>query len=1591
MFSWRCKATRLVAWITFFGLSTGTWHIWAADVTTAALKGLDLAQPPSVAQIMAAGQLGGELYPTHAPADTPAAQQAGWEFARIIERWNRHEYREAVEAFRNYAATFPDSPWRAEALLHVGCDATYHGRYTEAETLFADIITATETSKDPGARMMCNKARQRLALVKYAQNNFTAASRLFAEVFRDSPDWRLKTYAAHWIQRLSRLSQNRQAMLNCGRQALAAMLKARDPDFDARQLAARAGATDRGQDLDTLARLAAEFGFDVTGLRLAAADLPRLPLPAIVHLPARTGGDSGHYWLLEQCDARTLELFDPQSRQRFQQTPAEFVAQWDGVALVLAQTADLPGQRLAAAAMAELWGGCCGAPKPEDNTGCPGDKSGRPPQKKPGCCKGCGAPDWDINLINLNLYVVDVPLWYHSPAGPDMRMILSYNSESALQHYEPFGNKWSFAFLSYLVVDTAGNVTVFMPDGRRDQYLPAAGGGYEPPFRGHNTLTRVAENHFTLRLPDDSVYTYQIPPGSGSQQPFMTEMRDPHGLAITMGFNTNVQLVTITDAFGRTNALAYNAQGLVSQIADPFGRRAGFEYDGQENLTNIVDMAGYATGLTYDNLRMLTSMGNAESRTLILVEPADGVETEENFNAYPPPGAPMWENARVTVTDGAGGREEFFYYAGCYNGACGGMVWHVLPNDYVAWESPEVNNDMPTVPKTWYYLGLFGNQDFGEIVQADNRLGGHIWFEIDPDTGDRTAIEDSLHHKWHFQYNSRNLPTRFMDPMGNVTRLGYATNGVDLVSISNFYGAARMAYTPQRELAAAGDFLAQSTRFGYNELGQFAAITNPAGDVVRFTYDPDHRLQQVTLNGQPFNSYTYDAYGRISTFTDAAGWPRGYQYNGLNEITNILFPDGRGIRFRYSACCPHQLEEVIARDGRQVLFQYDRAHRLTRVTHPDQTQVRMAYDANGNLTEWQDPNGRITRFYYNSENLVTQRWFSGGIVLAYDYNEMGLLLGRRNARGTRVDYQYDGNYNIKAVDYADDTPDVSNQYDRVNRLVKIWAGNQLKREYTYNANGWLVNNDGPFALDTFTYQYDALGRITNMFNLRDYAAGYAFNAAERIAAAWLGTNEYDFAYAGASPWVQAMTRPDGTITETARDPLGRVTNLLTRTGAGAIVRQYAYTYSSNDWRLAMRSTNDPAYAFPDNQRVFYTYDAANRMTASTPPLTQYAYDADGNMTRWVTPSGLIFHATYDAENRLTSLIYTSVAVRITHTYDYAGGYFVAEQQRYRALLLEESTRYLRSGRAVLQELDRLDAVTRSYLWGPGLTPAGGVGGLLAVQSAGTNYSVVCDGVGNVTAILAPGPQVAADYRYDPLGRLLARGGGFSQPYQFSTKPYNDMTGLYDFGYRFYEPVSGRWLNRDPILESGGVNLYQYSLCNPMNYVDEDGRFAWWAVAAGVVGAGMAAYENHADFACGRISGGQYAALIAVNGVVGGVSALVPGWGGVAAGAASAALGDLFKQALTAPCLQAINPYSPISSAAMGALGGVVGMGAGAFSKWAVTAKYTPYMEMVLPTHYGQSPDVGSFAAGFGTSFFWSGTSKKYLEPTFWGLPPDYVE
>ncbi|MBK1881692.1 RHS repeat-associated core domain-containing protein [Luteolibacter pohnpeiensis] len=134
------------------------------------------------------------------------------------------------------------------------------------------------------------------------------------------------------------------------------------------------------------------------------------------------------------------------------------------------------------------------------------------------------------------------------------------------------------------------------------------------------------------------------------------------------------------------------------------------------------------------------------------------------------------------------------------------------------------------------------------------------------------------------------------------------------------------------------------------------------------------------------------------------------------------------------------------------------------------------------------------------------------------------------------------------------------------------------------------------------------------------------------------------------------------------------------------------------------------------------------------------------------------------------------------------------------------------------------------LWGPDMgssgkvigpadfQAAGGVGGLLASSyyssstTAPDNHFVPSyDANGNLLAWTSQTGALARQNDYDPFGNVVMKRSLLSgvPDFGFSTKLQDTETGLLYYGYRFYDPITGRWPSRDPIEERGGMNLYGF--------------------------------------------------------------------------------------------------------------------------------------------------------------------------------------
>ena len=94
--------------------------------------------------------------------------------------------------------------------------------------------------------------------------------------------------------------------------------------------------------------------------------------------------------------------------------------------------------------------------------------------------------------------------------------------------------------------------------------------------------------------------------------------------------------------------------------------------------------------------------------------------------------------------------------------------------------------------------------------------------------------------------------------------------------------------------------------------------------------------------------------------------------------------------------------------------------------------------------------------------------------------------------------------------------------------------------------------------------------------------------------------------------------------------------------------------------------------------------------------------------------------------------------------------------------------------------------------------------------------------------------------YDEWGKVLDDTNRGFQPFGFAGGLFDPQTGLVRFGARDYDPQTGRWTGKDPILFDGdSPNLYGYGIGDPINHFDPDGHSIAGAAVCGAA-VGMAA-------------------------------------------------------------------------------------------------------------------------------------------------------
>jgi RHS repeat-associated protein len=565
-----------------------------------------------------------------------------------------------------------------------------------------------------------------------------------------------------------------------------------------------------------------------------------------------------------------------------------------------------------------------------------------------------------------------------------------------------------------------------------------------------------------------------------------------------------------------------------------------------------------------------------------------------------------------------------------------------------------------------------------------------------------------------------------------------------------------------------------------------------------------------------------------------------------------------------------------------VAYEYDNAGRMIAMYTYRGTGEITDYASIVSLKPQMD---RTQWLYDQATGLLTNKLYADGKGPSYSYTALGQLATRKWARlyvQTPVSaplqtlYKYDSFGALTNTAYSDGTPSVSFTFDALGRQkvarTFLSATGAIISSTTniYSGLDLIAEIQNGVRIDS---QVDAFGRPKGLAIGTDYAVDYGFDEYGRFksvqSAQSVATNLFTYSYLPSSHLISGYTATQpvssfefqvsksyepnrdlittvsnkfGSTTISAfgyeNDGFGRRTARTDTTPTLTVNNAFGYnlksevtsaTMGENAYNYDYDSIGNRVQSAFNAETNTYSANALNQYSSINPinpvnPVEEIipSYDYDGNMV-----TNGVWSYTWDGENRLTA-VYSNDTLLVSNVYDH--------QSRRIAKIISRSGAeaqrrdFVYDGWNLLQELitDNGSRTTNSFTWGLDLSGslqgAGGVGGLLALSRDNTAYFPCFDANGNVTEYIDATGNIRAHYAFDAFGNTISQSGDLASTFshRFSTKYFDPETGLYYYGYRYYSPELGRWVNRDYIIEAiMDNNLYcsmKNGLINQTDYL-----------------------------------------------------------------------------------------------------------------------------------------------------------------------------
>jgi RHS repeat-associated protein len=934
---------------------------------------------------------------------------------------------------------------------------------------------------------------------------------------------------------------------------------------------------------------------------------------------------------------------------------------------------------------------------------------------------------------------------------------------------------------------------------------------------------------------------------------------------------TNTTTVTFPDTGVQTTK--YDAYGKVLSTTDPLNHTTTNVYDSNHNLISVTDPLGHTTSYTYDSNGNRTSVTNPLNKTRSTAynaysEPTqttDELSNVRNF-AYD---ANFWPHS---LTDTIGTLASFNFNAnGTRQAQAIGYDLSASPGNATTYTYDTYGNLIsktdPLGRQTQYTYDNLGRQltmttpaggtttnqydALGNLKQVTAPLG-RVTSSAYDGNGNKISDTDANGHTTTYQYDALNrlsTTTYPTPPPNNTSTLTYdfrnnvvnATDQAGNVTHNDYDLAGRLIATTK----AYGTASASRTTYTYYADHRRQTQTDPAGNTTTYTYDAAGRLVTVTDAANNQTHYDYDDAGNQTSITDAKGHATQFQYDCRKRPIKATYPDSTSTTNTYDG--PGNLTGVTDQAGNTVQYTYDVANQLKSViqaNHPDPAHNTTAYgyDNNGNLTASTDANGHSTATVFDVLNeLISTTLPDGALTETRAYDPAGNLLTLGNLSSKTTTYACDPLNRLlsKTPDPSLGETAESFTYTATGKRATMTHASGLTTYYVYDNLDRLTSKTTPQG--ALGYTHDAAGNVASMTssNPNGISVAYTYDQLNRLATVAdnrlaAGQNTTTYTYDPASNLATA-TYPNGQQSTFTYDDLNRLRALngysyqLGPTGNRQSATEPSGRTANWSYDGIYRLTNEAISLDPHgkNGAVGYGLDpAGNRLseTSTLPgiPSATFAYDADDRILSTeqydnngnTTVSGARTFA-YDFENRLKSMNNGAV----TLVYDGDGNRVVKTASGATTQYLVDDLNPTGYAQVVEELLN--GAVQRRYTYA-----LQRISQTQFLNSAWATSFYGYDGFGSVRQLTDPKGAVTDTYDYDAWGNILNQTGSTPNVYLYRGEQFDPDLSLYYLRARYLNPLTGRFLTRDPAQGSVDVpetlHRYLYVGANPIRFMDPTG-------------------------------------------------------------------------------------------------------------------------------------------------------------------------